>query len=145
MYDNDRKYDDVWWLKMSEDKPEGQWPSSEVYITPCGKNHIQSCAMQIVNTNQIFQTKFYPKKSAQIVTNLTQRLNKIEINGYFWGGKVWYSLVLFVGLEFWVVLRQYVVISCLLSRVCQTKYWQFEGCPSIKYWKPIHCHWDALA
>ena len=25
---------------MTEDKPEGQWPSSEVYITPCGKNHI---------------------------------------------------------------------------------------------------------
>ena len=79
IHDNDRTH---------EDKPEGQWPSSEVYITPCGKNHIQSCAMQIVYTNQIFQTKFYPKKSAQIVTSLSQRLNKIEINGYFWGGKV---------------------------------------------------------
>ena len=42
-----------------------------------GVVHARVVKCQIVFTDQIFQTKFYPKKSAQIATNLMQRLNKI--------------------------------------------------------------------
>ena len=38
---------------------------------------------QIFYTEQIFQTEFYPKKSAQIATNLAPRRNKINTKGYF--------------------------------------------------------------
>ena len=39
---------------------------------------------------------------------------------------------------------QYVVTLCNLSRLCQTKYWHFKSCLSIKYWKPIYCHSGIL-
>ena len=35
-------------------------------------------------TDQIFQTKLYPKKSTYIATNLTLKLNEIEMNDQFW-------------------------------------------------------------
>ena len=35
-------------------------------------------------TDQIFQTKLYPKKSAQVATNLTIKLNEIDVNDHFW-------------------------------------------------------------
>ena len=35
-------------------------------------------------TDQIFQTNLYPKKSAQVATNLSLKLNEIEMNGHFW-------------------------------------------------------------
>ena len=39
----------------------------------------------IFYTEQIFETKFYPMKSAQIATNLTPKFDEIEIVGYFTG------------------------------------------------------------
>ena len=44
--------------------------------------------MSIFYTEQILQTKFYPKKSAQIATNLTHRMYKIKIIGYLWGKRL---------------------------------------------------------
>ena len=38
-------------------------------------------------TDQIFQTKIYPKKACKS-TNLKRELNKIDITGYFWGTNV---------------------------------------------------------
>ena len=51
--------------------------ASDVDVLLMGVVYARVAKCQIVFTDQIFQTKFYPKKSAQIATNLMQRLNKI--------------------------------------------------------------------
>ena len=44
----------------------------------------QSCKMSI----SLHRLKFYPKKRAQIATNFTYELTKMEMIGYFWGERL---------------------------------------------------------
>ena len=52
-----------------------------------------SCASstELQNVKKLYRlnlsNKIYSKKNAYIATNLTLRLNEIEMNGYFWGEK----------------------------------------------------------
>ena len=48
---------------------------------------VQSCKMSKKLYRLNLSNQIYSKKNAYIATNLTLRLNEIEMNGYFWGGK----------------------------------------------------------
>ena len=43
---------------------------------------------QFFYTDQIFQTMFYPKKNAQVATNLKPYLNEIKAKGHFLGRRL---------------------------------------------------------
>ena len=58
-----------------------------IFIT----NRVAKC--QIFYTEQIFQTKFYPKKSAKTATNLATGMNEIITKGYYQGTKAEYSII----------------------------------------------------
>ena len=53
-----------------------------------GHPKVRVAKCHIFYTEQIFQIKFYPIKSALIATNLTFQLNEIERDGYSKGKKV---------------------------------------------------------
>ena len=57
------------------------------------KWRVRVAKCQIFYTEQIFQTKFYPKKSTQIATNLALGWNKINTKSYFWGTKAEHSII----------------------------------------------------
>ena len=54
----------------------------KMYLTDQDSSRVAKC--EVFYTDQIFQTKLYPKKSAQVATNLTIKLNEIEMNDHFW-------------------------------------------------------------
>ena len=53
-----------------------------MYLADQDSSRVAKC--EVFYTDQIFQTKLYPKKSAQVATNLTIKLNEIERNDHFW-------------------------------------------------------------
>ena len=57
------------------------WKCTSQIKTPA---ELQNVFLKVFYTDQIFQTKLYPKKSAQVATNLTIKLNEIEMNDHFW-------------------------------------------------------------
>ena len=57
-----------------------------MYLADQDSSRVAKC--EVFYTDQIFQTKLYPKKSAQVATNLTIKLNEIEMNDHFWVEKV---------------------------------------------------------
>ena len=54
----------------------------KMYLADQDSSRVAKC--EVFYTDQIFQTKLYPKKSAQVATNLTIKLNEIEMNDHFW-------------------------------------------------------------
>ena len=57
-----------------------------MYLADQDSSRVAKC--EVFYTDQIFQTKLYSKKSAYIATNLTLKLNEIEMNDHFWEEKV---------------------------------------------------------
>ena len=122
-----------WILMMrAEDKPEGQWPSSAVYITPYEKKSCWWIYFRLLLL-LLFSTWVFGTKSR----------NHNEHGNYCCGKSInqCKSICFECSVFFWC---QYVVTLCNLSKLCQTKYWHFKSCLSIKYRKPIYCHSGIL-
>ena len=73
-----------------------QGPKMQIGVFVCdsllgGHPKVRVAKCHIFYTEQIFQIKFYPIKSALIATNLTLQLNEIERDGYFKGKSIKYG------------------------------------------------------